>query len=112
MLFTTHPDSILSCYPAPGLSDHEAVLATIQTPNYVIKKPPRTIYLYKFADWNAIKEELCNLSHTYFELNRQSPQSWKKIGRFLYRISNILLNTIHLPKRPVLEAINHGCPTH
>jgi len=33
LLFTTHPDSVLSCYLHPGLSDHDAVLATIQTPN-------------------------------------------------------------------------------
>jgi len=64
LLFTTHPDSILSCYPVPGLiiSDHDSVLATIQTPNCRTKKPPQTIYLYKSADWDTIKEELCIIS--------------------------------------------------
>jgi len=41
----------------------------------MMNKPPQTIYLYTLADWDVIKEELCNLSHAYFELNRQSPQS-------------------------------------
>ena len=40
LLFTTHPDSFLSCYPVPGLSDHDAVLATLQIPNPMIKKAP------------------------------------------------------------------------
>jgi len=26
LLCATHPDSVLSCYPLPGLSDHDAVL--------------------------------------------------------------------------------------
>ena len=47
LLFTTHPDSFLSCYPAPGLNDYDAVLATFQIPNPMIKKAPRTVYLYK-----------------------------------------------------------------
>ena len=38
ILFTTHPDTILSCYPAP--SDHDGILATIKTPNRMTKKPP------------------------------------------------------------------------
>ena len=39
LLFITHPDSVLSCHPAPGLSDHDAVLATIQTSKHMLKKP-------------------------------------------------------------------------
>ena len=64
LLFTTHPDSFLSCYPAPGLSDHDTVLATFQIPNPMIKKAPRTIYLYKLANWDTIRDKLSNLSHT------------------------------------------------
>ena len=31
--FTTHPDSILDCKPAPGLSDHDAVIIKFQAHN-------------------------------------------------------------------------------
>ena len=92
LLFTTHPDSILSCYPAPGLSDHDAVLATIKTPNCRAKKPPRTIYLYKSADWDTIKEDLCNLSHTFFELNNQSPQSLEENWTFFIQNLQQIVN--------------------
>ena len=68
--------------PAPGLSDHDAVLATIQIPYHISKKPSRTIYLYKLADWDTIREKLCNLSHTYFELNRMSSPSLEENWTF------------------------------
>jgi len=72
LLFSTHPDSFLSCYPAPRLSDRDAVLATIQIPNPLLKKAPQTVYLYKLADWDTIKVKLSNLYHTNFELNQSS----------------------------------------
>lgn len=82
LLFTTHPDSFLSCYPAPGLSDYDAVLATFQIPNPMIKKAPQTIYLYKLADWDTIRDKLWNLSHTYFELNRSSSRNLEENWTF------------------------------
>jgi len=49
-LFTTHPDSFLSYYPAPALSDHDAELATIQIPNPLLKKLPE---LFIFTNWQT-----------------------------------------------------------
>ena len=75
LCFTTNPNSVISCEPLPGLSDHDAVLVSIKIPKRVIKQHPRTVYLYKLADWEKIREELSDLSHDYFEINQASPQS-------------------------------------
>ena len=48
LLFTTHPDSVLSCHPAPGLSDHDAVLATIQIPYHIRRNLPEQS---TFTNW-------------------------------------------------------------
>ena len=49
--FTTHPNTVLTCEPAPGLSDHDTVLINFQTLLHVMKQNPQKIYLYKKADW-------------------------------------------------------------
>ena len=97
LLFTTHPDSFLSCCPASGLSDHDAELATIQ-----LKKAPRTVYLYKLADWYTVTEKLLNLSHTYFELKQLSSQSLEENWTFFIEIQDhtpteTLSTRTHLP---------------
>ena len=51
LCFTTNPNSVISCEPLPGLSDHDAVLVSIKIPKCVIKQHPRTVYLYKLANW-------------------------------------------------------------
>ena len=73
--FTTHPDTILSCEPTPGLSDHDAVLITFQTSLLVPKQAPRKIYLYKQADWDTIREKLSHLSELYLNTNLHFPCS-------------------------------------
>ena len=74
LCFVSHPNMILACEPVPGLSDHDAVLITFQTCAPKIKQNSRVVYLYKLADWDKIREELSNLTDTYFDLN-QIPQS-------------------------------------
>jgi len=91
LCFTTNPNSVTSCEPIPGLSDHDAVLITIKTPKHVIKQHPRTVYLYKLADWEKIREEIFNLSHDYFEINQVSPQSLdENWSFFLHNIQEII----------------------
>ena len=72
LCFCTHPDSVLSCEPIPGFNDHDAITLSIQTTRQVMKQHPRTIYLYRSADWDKIREKLSELSHDYFELNSNS----------------------------------------
>ena len=56
LCFTTHPDTVQTCKPAPGLSNHDVVLINFQTLLYVIKQNPQKIYLYKKANWYTIRE--------------------------------------------------------
>jgi len=107
LCFTTNPNFVPSCEPLPGMSDHDAVLIHIKTPNCVTKQSARTVYLYKLAEWVKIKEELLELSHEYFEINQASPQSvdenWSFISQNLQEIvqtytpTKTLSTRIHLP---------------
>ena len=82
----THPDSVLSCEPISGFSDHDAIILSIQTTRQVIKQHPRTVYLYRSANWDKIREELAELSHVYFELNNNSSsRTLKKNWSFFNR---------------------------
>ncbi|XP_065886047.1 uncharacterized protein [Dysidea avara] len=107
LCFTTHPDSVLSCEPIPGFSDHDAVILSVQTPTRMIKQHPRTIYLYKSADWDTIREKLSELSHIYFELNNSTPQNldenWMFFAQNLQQVikdhtpTKLLSTRTHLP---------------
>jgi len=82
LCFCTHPDSVSSCGPIPGFSDHDAVLLSICTPRRIVKQNPRTIYLYKLADWNKIREELSELSYVLIV-----SMLWTSmVNKFLYLI--------------------------
>ena len=94
LCFTTHPDTVLTCESAPGLSDHVAVLIKIQTPVCVVKQCPRRIYLYKLADWDKIREKLS----TIFDLNSVSPQSVDENWSFFPQNFEQLLND-HVPTK-------------
>ena len=41
LYFTTHPDSVLSCEPVPSVSDHDAVILSVQTPTRMIYNIPK-----------------------------------------------------------------------
>ena len=104
----THPDSVLSCEPISGFSDHDAIILSIQTTRQVIKQHPRTVYLYRSADWDKIREELAELLHVYFELNNNSSsqtlkKNWSFFQQGLQRIieehtpTKVLSTKSHLP---------------
>ena len=82
LYFTTHPNTVLTCEPTPGLSDHDAVLINFQTLLHVLKQNPQKIYLYKKADWDKIRKKLSNISDVYFNLHSTSlhsvDENWSK----------------------------------
>ena len=98
LCFTTHPDTVLTCEPTPGLSDHDAVLINFQTLLHVIKQNPRKIYLYKKADWDKIREKLSNISDVYFNLNSTSPHSVDENWSFFSKNFQQILND-HVPTK-------------
>ena len=107
LCFTTHPNNILSCEPIPGVSDHDAVIAAVQTALYVPKNHLRKIHLYKSANWDKIKEKLNDISDKYFDLNLHSTrtldENWSFFLQNFLQIINdfvptkLLGNRTHLP---------------
>ena len=45
----------------PGLSDHDIILAEVNSRPEVVKQVPRDIPLYKKADWDQLKQLLTEL---------------------------------------------------
>ena len=72
LLFTSHPESILSCSTGPGISDHDhLVIARVDMKPKHQQKTPRTIHLFRKADWTEIKKHLSASSTSLL----QSPDS-------------------------------------
>ena len=94
LCFVSHPDK-----PVSGLSDHDAVLITFQTCTPKIKQNSRIVYLYKLADWDKIREELSNLTDTYFDLNQIYIQSVDEIELFSKNFQQILDD--HVPTKQI-----------
>ena len=60
LVFTTHLDLIEGTYVVPGMSDHSAVVCDI---TFKTKPPlnlPRSVYLYKRADMEWLRQQLRN----------------------------------------------------
>ena len=98
LCFTTHPNTVLSFEPAPGLNDHDAILINFQTQLHGMKQNPRKIYLCKQADWERIKEKLSNISDTYFNLNNTSSRNVNNNWSFFTQnFQQILID--HVPSK-------------
>ena len=58
LIFTTTPDLVNSVQVCPGMSDHYAVTAEVNMRAKPNPKRMRTVYLYKRANWDKIKNDL------------------------------------------------------
>ena len=98
LCFTTHPDTVQTCKPAPGLSNHDVMLINFQTLLHVIKQNPRKVYLYKKANWDTIREKLSNISDVYFYMNSTSLCSVDENWSFFLQNFQQILND-HVPTK-------------
>ena len=64
LVATNKPSSILNIHRIAGVSDHNIVLFEVMSKVKLTKQPPRTIYMYDRANWNALREELYTLLMT------------------------------------------------
>ena len=71
LFFTTNPTLVKTVSVIPGLSDHDIVLAEVNSRPQLTKQVPRDIPLYKKADWDQLKHSMRDL---YEEL-QSSPSS-------------------------------------
>ena len=97
LCFTTHPNTVLSCESAPGLSDHDAILINFQTQLYGIKQNPRKTHLCKQLT-GKIREKLSNISDICFNLNdTSSPNINYNLSFFAQNFQQILSD--HVPSK-------------
>lgn len=69
LLFTTQPDCVSSSLTFPGISDHQAVLSTINIQPKRSKSPQRTVFTYSKANYAAIKHDMQLLAEQSFSPN-------------------------------------------
>ena len=70
LVFTTHPDIMENTYVVPGMSDHSAVICDINFKLAPPKTPPRTVFVYKKADMESLKQDL---EHSFNTLLASGP---------------------------------------
>ena len=91
LLFTSCPALVTSCSTGPGISDHDHILvARCKLSPSITKKKPRTIQLYKKADWSAIKRHLQTASQEFFEKTKNSDDSQASWGFFKNTIQDAI----------------------
>ena len=83
LFFTTNPTLVDNVSIIPGLSDHDIVLAKVNAKPEISKQVPRTILLYKKADWEQLKQSMRDLHSelTQSDLATTSAQSmWDRFA--------------------------------
>ena len=63
LFFTTNPTLVENVSITLGLSDHDIVLAKVNAKPEITKQVPRTILLYKKADWDQLKQSMRDLHY-------------------------------------------------
>ena len=58
--------------PPIGLSDHDILSVTTSIKPIVNKNPPRSVYNFKKADWNNIREDMAAFRDQYMENKHSS----------------------------------------
>ena len=82
LLFTSSPETVLSCSTGPGISDHNhLVIARVNLKPKHQRKKPRTIFLFKKADWPKIKDHLNDAKKTFMDMS--STESTENLWCFL-----------------------------
>ena len=67
LIFTSCPETVLSCETGPGISDHDHILISrVKLRAAQNKKQPREIQLFNKADWPQMKASLKSSSDDFF----------------------------------------------
>ena len=62
LVFTSNESLISSCEVVPGISDHDAVLTSIDIKPKATQHQKRSVYLYNKGDMDSIKSDLKSLA--------------------------------------------------
>ena len=69
---TSNLSIIVNTHPTPGMSDHEAVTFNVNLNPVRNGKPPHKVFQYKSANWDKLKDDITQLTTTYFHMNPNS----------------------------------------
>ena len=80
LFFTNNTTLVTNADTLPGISDHDILVIESSLRPFTPKKPPRNIFQYKKADFNAIQQELDNgFEHFKNETSTMCPEDMWKI---------------------------------
>ena len=69
---TSNPSIIVNTHTTPGMSDHEAGTFNVNLNPVRNRKPTQKIFQYKSANWDKLKDDINQLTTTYFHRNPNS----------------------------------------
>ena len=95
---SSNPSLIVNTHTTPGMSDHEAVTFSVNLTPARNRKPPHKIFQYKSANWNKLKDDINQLTTTYFHMNpnsRDINENWNLFG------NNLSLVDRNIPSRNI-----------
>ena len=68
IILTSNPSLIKSSTNAPGISDHDMIITDCEAKPHYQSKRPRECYIHSKANWEALHNELTNLSTNIKEM--------------------------------------------
>ena len=72
LILTLNPSIIVNTHTTPGMSDNEAVTFNVNLNPVRNRKSPHKIFQYKSANWDKLKDDINQLTTTYFHMNPNS----------------------------------------
>jgi hypothetical protein len=81
LVLSSRPGIVTSTETVPGISDHEAILATLDLRAKMYHKTPHKVYKYRHADFDSMREEASAWTKSYMIgfSNRSVDENWTKL---------------------------------
>src|SRR6185437_6572813 len=105
LVFTNIYSACTETRVVPGLSDHEAVISTLQLSHDLYRPPSRKTFLFRQADWVSMKNTLAAFFDEFRENcpAKSSNDIWLEIKSLLLKLMNDCIptkNITSINKRP------------
>ena len=95
LFLTTNPTLVKRVSILPGISDHDIVQIQVNTSAKILFQKPRSISLYKKANWNGMKQSLEAYHQDMLESGKYSSlnavQLWSDLQSTLTSLTNIFI---------------------
>lgn len=99
LLFVTSPDLVESVPTVPGMSDHEVIIANIDTKAKINKKTSRFVDLYSKANWQNLKHDLDLYQQEFFSSNpseKSVQENWDSLKDVVSKVTKD-----HIPQKKI-----------